>query len=294
MPESLNKVRQEVMPARSTPRTESRESRMVAGRMVTAVTWSQSGRPDSKAADAGATRAGAAARSGGAHSAHNGAFDALALLDAGGVARKVIEYGRKETIFTQGDMADGVMYIMAGGVKVSVVDKTGKEAVLAVLEPGDFLGEGCLAGQMLREGTATATAHTTVLAIKKDEMARALHAEHGLCDRFLAYMLARNIRVQEDLIDQLLNSSEKRLARTLLLLAGYDKEARSHKMLPRVSQEMLAQMIGTTRPRVNFFMNKFKKLGFIEYNGGIQINSSLLSLAPLGPPAGPSLAARVQ
>jgi CRP/FNR family transcriptional regulator, cyclic AMP receptor protein len=266
---------------------------MVAGRLVTAVTWGGKRRRDAQTrvarAGAGLTVAGA-----GGESAAKSALDAVALLDAARVTRKVVEYGKKETIFTQGETAESVMYIMTGGAKVSVVDKCGKEAVLAVLESGDFLGEACLGGQPVREGTATTTTRTTVLAIQKEEMSRALRAERELCDRFLSYMLARNIRVQEDLIDQLLNSSEKRLARTLLLLAGYDKEARSHKMLPRVSQETLAQMIGTTRPRVNFFMNKFKKLGFIEYNGGIQVNSSLLSLAPLGRTAGATLAAHVQ
>ena len=160
----------------------------------------------------------------------------------------------------------------------SVVNETGKEAVVAVLRPGDFFGEGCLAGQPLRIGTAAAMSTTTVLVIEKKEMIRVLHHEHAFSDRFISYMLSRNIRIEEDLIDQLFNSSEKRLARTLLLLARYGHEDKPQRVLPKVSQEMLAEMVGTTRSRVNFFMNKFKKLGFIKYNGGLQINSSLLSV----------------
>jgi CRP-like cAMP-binding protein len=161
------------------------------------------------------------------------------------------------------------------------VNAAGKEAVVAILGPGDFVGEGCLAGQSICMATATAITPTIVLVIEKDEMIRVLHGEHEFSDRFIAYMLARNIRVEEDLIDQLFNSSEKRLARALLLLARYGEQGRPEKMLPRVSQEMLAEMIGTTRPRINFFMNKFRKLGFIEYGGrlrGLQINKSLLGV----------------
>jgi len=170
------------------------------------------------------------------------------------------------------------MYIQKGGIKLTVVNQVGKEAVVAMLESGDFLGEGCLAGQGLRMGTATAITATAVLEIEKAEMIRVLHAEHALSDRFTVYMLSRNIRIEEDLIDQLFNSSEKRLARTLLLLARYGKESQPEKMLPKVSQEMLAEMIGTTRTRVNFFMNRFKKMGFIRYNGGLEVHSSLLSV----------------
>jgi CRP-like cAMP-binding protein len=170
------------------------------------------------------------------------------------------------------------MYIQEGGVKLTVVNETGKEAVVAILGPGDFFGEGCLAGQTICMATATTVAPTTVLVIEKNEMIRALHQEHEFSDRFIAYMLARNVRVEEDLIDQLFNSSEKRLARTLLLLARYGAQDHPQKVLPKVSQEMLAEMIGTTRSRVNFFMNKFRKLGFIEYNGEIHINKSLLSV----------------
>jgi CRP-like cAMP-binding protein len=170
------------------------------------------------------------------------------------------------------------MYIRTGGVKLSVINEVGKEAVVAMLGPGDFFGEGCLAGQKVRIGTATATTPTTVLAIEKDEMTRVLHGEHEFSDRFIKYMLSRNIRIEADLIDQLFNSTEKRLARALLLLARYGKEGRPQKVLAKVSQETLAEMIGTTRSRVNLFINKFKKLGFIHTNGGLHINSSLLSV----------------
>jgi CRP-like cAMP-binding protein len=206
------------------------------------------------------------------------AFDAQAFLDSAGVSRRVVEYRRSQKIYSQGDPATSVMYIQKGGVKLSVVNEVGKEAVLAILGPGDFFGEGGLAGQSVRMGTATAITPMSLLVIEKNEMIRVLHAEHAFSDRFVSYMLSRNIRIEEDLIDQLFNSSEKRLARTLLLLARYGKEPQPLKMLPTVSQEMLAEMIGTTRSRVNFFMNKFRKLGFIHYNGGLQINTSLLSV----------------
>jgi len=170
------------------------------------------------------------------------------------------------------------MYIRTGGVKLSVINEVGKEAVVAMLGPGDFFGEGCLAGQKVRIGTATAMTPTTVLAIERDEMTRVLHGEHEFSDRFIKYMLSRNIRIEADLIDQLFNSTEKRLARALLLLARYGKEGRPQKVLAKVSQETLAEMIGTTRSRVNLFINKFKKLGFIHTNGGLHINSSLLSV----------------
>lgn len=159
-----------------------------------------------------------------------------------------------------------------------MVNESGKEAVVAVLGPGDFFGEGCLAGQPIRIGSATAIVATTVLVIERKEMIRVLHVEHAFSDRFITYMLSRNIRVEEDLVDQLFNSSEKRLARTLLLLARYGKEDKPQKVLPKISQEMLAEMVGTTRSRVNFFMNKFRKLGFIKYNGGLHIDTSLLSV----------------
>ncbi len=205
-------------------------------------------------------------------------FDLRVFLDTAGVARKIMKFRRSEKIYSQGDPATGVKYIQDGGVKLSVLNESGKEAVVAILGPGDFFGEGCLAGQPICMGTATAIAATSILFIEKSEMMRALRTEHSLSDRFIAFMLARNIRTEEDLIDQLFNSSEKRLARTLLLLARYGSEDRPHGVLPKLSQEMLAEMIGTTRSRVNFFMNKFRKLGFIKYNGGLQVNTSLLSV----------------
>jgi CRP/FNR family cyclic AMP-dependent transcriptional regulator len=207
------------------------------------------------------------------------AFNAQDFLDSAGVARKVTEFKKKgETIFSQGDPCRNVFYIQKGGVRLSVVNEVGKEAVVAVLGPGDFFGEGCLAGQPIRIGTATAIAPTIALVIEKSEMVRVLHSEHEFSDRFISFMLARNVRIEEDLVDQLFNSSEKRLARTLLLLARYGKEDKLQRVLPKVSQEMLAEMVGTTRSRVNFFMNKFRKLGFIKYNGGLQIDNSLLSI----------------
>jgi CRP/FNR family transcriptional regulator, cyclic AMP receptor protein len=208
----------------------------------------------------------------------NGLFNTQEFLDSAGVARKVAEFKKKETIFSQGDPCRNVFYIQKGGVRLSVVNESGKEAVVAVLGPGDFFGEGCLAGQPTRIGTATSIATTTTLIIEKSEMVRVLHSEHEFSDRFISFMLARNIRIEEDLVDQLFNSSEKRLARTLLLLARYGKEDKLQRVLPKVSQEMLAEMVGTTRSRVNFFMNKFRKLGFIKYNGGLQIDNSLLSV----------------
>ena len=206
------------------------------------------------------------------------AFSAQDFLDSAGMAKKVVEFKRKEKIFAQGDVSKNVLYIQKGSVRLSVVNETGKEAVVAILGTGDFFGEGCLAGQPIRIGSATAIAASTVLMIDKQEMIRVLHAEHEFSDRFITYMLARNIRIEADLIDQLFNSTEKRLARALLLLARYGKEDQVHRVLPKVSQETLAQTIGTTRSRVNVFMNKFKKLGFIKYNGGLQINNSLLSI----------------
>jgi CRP/FNR family cyclic AMP-dependent transcriptional regulator len=172
------------------------------------------------------------------------------------------------------------MYIQTGGVKLSVVSKTGKEAVVAMLGPGEFFGEGCLAGQPTRMGTAAAITPTTILLVAKRKMVGLLHKQHAMSDRFIAHMLARNIRIEEDLVDQLFNSSEKRLARTLLLLARYGKQQQRARVVPRISQETLAEMIGTTRSRVNFFLNKFKKLGFIEYDGKLplKINGSLLSV----------------
>jgi CRP/FNR family cyclic AMP-dependent transcriptional regulator len=211
-------------------------------------------------------------------SGKKGEFDAQALLDSAGVARKVKELRRTEIVYSQGDAAKSVMYIQEGGVQLSIISAGGKEAVVGILGPGDFFGEGCLAGQSVRMGTATAIAPSIVLVIERSEMFKVLHEQHDLSDLFIGFMLARNIRIEEDLVDQLFNSSEKRLARTLLLLARYGSEDKPHGMLPKISQETLAEMIGTTRSRVNFFMNKFRKLGFIKYNGSIEINTSLLSV----------------
>jgi len=208
----------------------------------------------------------------------NGSFNAQAFLDTAGVSRKMTEYRRNESIYAQGDPATTVMYVQKGGVKLSVVNGSGKEAVVAMFGPTDFFGEGCMAGQTIRMGTARAVSPTTLLVIQKDELLRVLHEEQELSDHFIAYMLAHNIRIEEDLVDQLFNSSEKRLARTLLLLARYGKREQPDGVLPRVSQETLASMVGTTRSRVNFFMNKFRKLGFIEYNGTIKVNKSLLTV----------------
>jgi CRP/FNR family cyclic AMP-dependent transcriptional regulator len=205
-------------------------------------------------------------------------FNIQAFLDSAGVARQILKFAKTEKVYSQGDPTKGVKYIQEGGVKLAVVNAAGKEAVVAILGPGDFFGEGCLAGQPVCMATAVAIEPTSILFIEKKEMMRVLHEEHALSDVFISHMLARNIRIEEDLIDQLFNSSEKRLARALLLLARYGKEDQPHGLPPSVSQEMLAEMIGTTRPRVNFFMNKFRKLGFIKYNGGLHINTSLLSV----------------
>jgi len=208
------------------------------------------------------------------------AFNAQAFLESAGVARTIVQYSRGDAIFTQGDPCEHVMYIQSGGVKLSVLSKTGREAVVAMLGPGDFFGEGCLAGQRFRMGSATAITPSAILCVAKEKMVRLLHQQHAMSDRFIAHMLARNTRIEEDLIDQLFNSSEKRLARALLLLARYGKQDKPARVVPKVSQETLAEMIGTTRSRVNFFLNKFKKLGFIEYEGELplKINSSLLSV----------------
>jgi CRP/FNR family transcriptional regulator, cyclic AMP receptor protein len=201
-----------------------------------------------------------------------------AAIDWTGVRLQRAEYETGSTIFAQGSPATSVMYVEQGVVRLSVLSHTGKEAVIAVLERGHFFGEGCLAGQPHRMATASALASCIVIVVEKQEMVRQLHAQQAFADQFLTHMLTRNIRIEEDLIDQLFNSSEKRLARTLLMLARYGEPEASHRAVPRVSQETLAEMVGTTRSRVNFFMNKFRKLGFIEYNGGLKINNSLLSV----------------
>jgi len=206
------------------------------------------------------------------------AFNAQAFLHSTGIARRIVEFRPGETIFSQGDACSHVMYIHKGGVKLSVRSKAGREAVVAILGPADFFGEGCLAGQPVRMGSATAIAPTTILLVDKPRMVRLLHQQRAMSDQFITYMLARNLRTEEDLIDQLVNSSEKRLARALLLLAPCGQEKKPQRVVPRIAQNTLADMVGTTRSRVNFFLNKFKKLGFIEYDGGseLTINNSLV------------------
>jgi CRP/FNR family transcriptional regulator, cyclic AMP receptor protein len=207
-------------------------------------------------------------------------FNAHAFLHSLGVATRVADYGREETIFTQGDASKHVMYIQSGGVKVSVRSKRGREAVVAMLGPGDFFGEGCLTGQPFRMGSATAITPSVILLIDKGKMMWLLHEQPVMCDRFMAHMLARNVHIEEDLIEQLFTSSEKRLARALLLLARYGKADKPARVVPKVAQATLAHMVGTTRTRLNFFLNKFRRLGFIEYDGKLplKINSSLLSV----------------
>jgi CRP/FNR family transcriptional regulator, cyclic AMP receptor protein len=206
-------------------------------------------------------------------------FDPKKFLAQSGVGRTVEQFRKKQTIFRQGDPADTVFYIQKGQAKLTVLSKQGKEATIALLNPSDFLGEGCLASdQPVRLATAIAVTDCSVLRIEKAEMLRTLHEEHRFSDLFVAYLVERHNRTQADLVDQLFNSSEKRLARALLLLARFGKEATSEEVSPQVNQETLAEMIGTTRSRVNFFMNKFRKLGLIDYNGGLKVNSSLLSV----------------
>jgi CRP/FNR family transcriptional regulator, cyclic AMP receptor protein len=205
-------------------------------------------------------------------------FNAQEFLDSAGVKRRIVKYSLRQQVFSQGDPSTDVLYIQDGAVRLSVLSKAGREAVIAILGPGDFFGEGCLAGQEVRMGSATAMSSSTILIIEKEEMVRLLHGEPELSDRFLSHVLSRNIRIEEDLVDQLFNSSEKRLARTLLLLARYGRDDTPVRTIPILSQQILAEMVGTTRSRVNFFMNKFRKLGFIEYNGGITIKKSLLSV----------------
>ena len=205
-------------------------------------------------------------------------FDIQAFLKSAGVSARMVRFASGALVFSQGAQANSVFYLQEGGAKLAVLSLTGKEAVVAMLGPGDFFGEGCLAGQPLRMGTAIAVMPTLLLRIPKRDMLRLLHEHSEFSDRFIAHMLTRNIRIEEDLVDQLFNSSEKRLARTLLLLARYGKEDMTQRVLPKLSQETLAEMVGTTRSRVNFFMNKFRKLGLIEYNGGLKVNSSLMSV----------------
>ena len=209
----------------------------------------------------------------------NTAFDPEAFLASTGIGRTLLQLRKNETLYSQGDASDAVFYIQKGSVKLSVLSKRGKEATLALLGPGNFVGESCVASaERVRPATATALARSTLLRIEKNEMTRILHDEHSMADLFVSFLLERNARIQADLVDQLFNSSEKRLARALLLLAHFGKEEEPDSVIPKISQETLAEMIGATRTRVNFFMNKFKKLGFIEYNGGLKVNSSLLSI----------------
>jgi CRP-like cAMP-binding protein len=205
-------------------------------------------------------------------------FDVTAFLESGNIAAKVNARRAGYVIYAQGDPCDTIFYIQKGIVRLGVLSESGKEAIVATLGPGASFGEGALAGQVLRMATAKAIGATSLLVVEKREMTRLLHEQHDLADRFLPYVLARNIRVEADLVDQLFNSSERRLARTLLLLARYGKPEPPHRVLPKISQEVLAEMVGTTRSRVNFFMNKFRRLGFIKYNGGLKVNDSLLSI----------------
>lgn len=205
-------------------------------------------------------------------------FNPRAFLAGIGEGRKAILFPKKQTIFAQGDPADAVFYLQTGKVKLAVVSKTGKEATIGILNDGSFFGEGSLAGQPLRMGSATAMTDCAVLRIDKKAMVDALHREHEFSDLFVAYLLARNVRYEEDLVDQLFNSSEKRLARVLLILAHFGKDGVPERVIPKISQESLAEMIGTTRSRVSFFMNRFRKLGLIHYNGGLEVHSSLLSV----------------
>src|SRR2546428_6201186 len=206
------------------------------------------------------------------------AFDARTFLESTGAGRRVVSYGRKEIVFSQGDPSDSVMYVQSGGIQLSVLSHSGKEAIVATLSVGDFLGEGALAGHPVRLETGRATTATTVLVVPKRQMIRLLHSQHAFSDRFIAHMLVRNARLEADLVDQLFNSSEKRLARTLLLLARYGQGDKPQRVVPQISQETLAEMVRTTRSRLNFFLNNVKTLGFIEYEGGLKINPSLLTV----------------
>jgi len=205
-------------------------------------------------------------------------FDPQTFLAHVGAGRTIVACQAQSPIFAQGDAADAVFYIQDGQVKLSVVSARGKEAVIAMLKPQAFFGEGCLAGQPLRMATATALTDCSLMRIEKQEMIRVLHADSAFAELFMAYLLSRTLRIEEDLIDQLFNSSEKRLARVLLLLARFGEDGQVEAVIPRISQETLAEMIGTTRSRVNFFLNKFRKLGFIDYNGGLHVHSSLLTI----------------
>jgi CRP/FNR family cyclic AMP-dependent transcriptional regulator len=205
-------------------------------------------------------------------------FNPDTFLSTIGEGRRFLRFKTKQRVFAQGDATDAVFYIQSGKIKLTVLSSNGKEATIGILGEGDFVGEGCLAGQALRMESASAITSCDVLRIDKKAMMQALHRERKLSDMFVAYLLARNIRYEEDLVDQLFNSSEKRLARILLLLAHFGKEGAPQSVVPEISQTTLAEMVGTTRPRINFFMNRFRKLGFIHYNGGLQVHSSLLNV----------------
>jgi CRP-like cAMP-binding protein len=205
-------------------------------------------------------------------------FDAKTFLTKAGTGRSISSHRKNQVIFAQGAPADAVFYLERGQVKLTVVSKGGKAAIVAILGPGDFFGEGCLAGQPVRMATASAMTDAAVVRVERQAMLRLLHERSVFSERFMAHLLARNVRFEEDLVDQLFNSSEKRLARVLLLLARFGKEGATEPVVPRVSQEVLAEMVGTTRPRISGFMNKFRRLGFIEYNGGLRVHSSLLNV----------------
>jgi CRP/FNR family transcriptional regulator, cyclic AMP receptor protein len=215
-------------------------------------------------------------------------FDVRKFLTSIGSGRKIVQVKKKQRIYAQGALCDAVFYIQKGKVKLTVVSKTGKEATIAIMNPGEFFGEGGLAGQPRRMGSAEAMEECEIMRIEKEAMLLALHRENKLSDMFVAYLLGRNIRYEADLTDQLFNSSEKRLARILLLLAHFGQERKPDKVIPRISQETLAEMVGTTRSRVSFFMNKFRRMGFIHYNGELQIHSSLLNVILHEPPERPA------
>jgi len=205
-------------------------------------------------------------------------FDPNLFLAKVGEGRKIVDYSKNQVVFSQAERADAIFYIQKGKVKLTVVSNTGKEAVIAILDTGDFLGEGCLAAQPIRMATATAISNGSIVRLEKAAMIRMLHDEPAFSEMFVSYLLSRNMRIEEDLVDQLFNSSEKRLARVLLLLSHFGKEGKPEPVITKISQETLAEMIGTTRSRVSFFMNKFRKMGFIEYNGGLHVHSSLLNI----------------
>jgi CRP/FNR family cyclic AMP-dependent transcriptional regulator len=209
---------------------------------------------------------------------HTEPFDVQGYLSNAGASRRIAKFKKRRVIFSQDDPCDSVLYIQSGNAKLTIVNPQGKEAVLAIMGPGDFLGEGCIIGNPVRMVTATALVPLVAMSIQKDEMIRVLHDEPEFAGKFISYMLSRNIKIEADLVDQLFNSSEKRLARALLILARYGKEGEPETIVAKISQETLAELVGTTRSRVNFFMNKFRKLGFIHYNGGLRIHSSLLNV----------------